>query len=134
MPGGSSFSRAGRRASLCLVALLAASVLVALPSGPSGRATASAAAAPSGATDGSYAIVDAAGGVMTFGGAAYDGDTLEVPLDKPIVGGAADPNGGYWLVASDGGIFSFGNAQFWGSTGVTALNKPIVGMTATPDG
>jgi hypothetical protein len=133
MPGGSSFSRAGRRASLGLVALLVASVLVALPSRPSGHATASA-AAPIGATDGSYAIVDAAGGVMTFGGAAYDGDTLEVPLNKPIVGGAADPNGGYWLVASDGGIFSFGNAQFWGSTGGIALNKPIVGMTATPDG
>ena len=71
---------------------------------------------------------------MTFGGAAYDGDTLEVPLTKPIVGGAADPNGGYWLVASDGGVFSFGNAQFWGSTGGIALNKPIVGMAATPDG
>ena len=71
---------------------------------------------------------------MTFGGAAYDGDTLEVPLAKPIVGGAADPNGGYWLVASDGGIFSFGNAQFFGSTGGIALNKPIVGMAATPDG
>ena len=71
---------------------------------------------------------------MTFGGAAYDGDTLEVPLAKPIVGGAADPNGGYWLVASDGGVFSFGNAQFWGSTGGIALNKPIVGMAATPDG
>ena len=71
---------------------------------------------------------------MTFGGAAYDGDTLEVPLAKPIVGGAADPQGGYWLVASDGGVFSFGQAQFWGSTGGIALNKPIVGMTPTPDG
>ena len=87
-----------------------------------------------GATNGSYAIVDAAGGVMTFGGAAYDGDTIEVPLAKPIVGGAADPGGGYWLVASDGGIFTFGNAQFWGSTGGIALNKPIVGMAPTPDG
>src|SRR5271166_1954628 len=133
MPGGSSLSRAGRRASLGLVALFAASALIALPCGPSGRATASA-AAPPGATDSSYAIVDAAGGVMTFGGAAYDGDTLEVPLDRPIVGGAADPNGGYWLVASDGGIFAFGDAQFWGSTGGTALNKPIVGMAAAAGG
>ncbi len=119
------------------LALLAASVLVALPCGPSstGSGTGTAAAAtPPAPTDSSYAIVDAAGGVMTFGGAAYDGDTLEVPLDKPIVGGAADPNGGYWLVASDGGVFSFGNAQFWGSTGGIALNKPIVGMAATPDG
>jgi hypothetical protein len=133
MPGGSSLSRAGRRLSLALAALLAACVLVALPSVGSGTLPASA-AAPPGATSGSYAIVDAAGGVMTFGGAAYDGDTLEVPLAKPIVGGAADPKGGYWLVASDGGIFSFGNAQFFGSTGGIALNKPIVGMAATPDG
>ena len=28
---------------------------------------------------------------MTFGGAGYYGDTIGVPLDKPIVGGAADP-------------------------------------------
>ncbi len=76
-----------------------------------------AAATVPGATNGSYAIVDAAGGVMTFGGAAYDGDTLEVPLAKPIVGGAADPRGGYWLVASDGGVFSFGNATVLGLHG-----------------
>src|ERR1700728_1570116 len=132
MPGGASLSRAGRRAILGLVVLSAASVLVALPYGPSNTGTgtgAASAATPPGATDSSYAIVDAAGGVMAFGGAAYDGDTLEVPLEKPIVGGAADPNGGYWLVASDGGVFSFGNAPFWGSTGAIALNKPIVGMT-----
>ena len=135
MPGGSSLWRASRRAALGLAALLAASALVALP--PTDRRP-GARQRPRpprpGATNGSYAIVDAAGGVMTFGGAAYDGDTLEVPLAKPIVGGAADPNGGYWLVASDGGVFSFGNAQFWGSTGGIALNKPIVGMAATPDG
>jgi lysophospholipase L1-like esterase len=71
---------------------------------------------------------------MTFGGAAYDGDTLEVPLAQPIVNGVADPDGGYWLVASDGGVFSFGNAQFYGSTGGIHLNQPIVGMTPTPDG
>src|ERR1700690_1626530 len=106
MPGGWSLSRAVHRATLGVVVLLAASVLVALPPLNPGTAPASA-AAPPGATDGSYAIVDAAGGVMTFGGAAYDGDMLEVPLTKPIVGGAADPHGGYWLVASDGGIFSF---------------------------
>jgi hypothetical protein len=133
MPGGSSIVRARRRGVLGLAALLAASVLVALPAVHPGNSIASA-ASPPGATNSSYAIVDAAGGVMTFGGAAYDGDTLEVPLAKPIVGAAADPNGGYWLVASDGGIFSFGNAQFFGSTGGIALNKPIVGMAATPDG
>jgi hypothetical protein len=92
------------------------------------------AVSPHGATNSAYALVDAAGGVMTFGGAGYYGDTLEVPLQKPIVGGAADPQGGYWLVASDGGIFSFGNAPFWGSTGSIALNKPVVGMAPTPGG
>jgi hypothetical protein len=122
---GSSMWGASRGAALILVA----SVLVALA--PAGSA---AAAAVPGANNGSYAIVDTAGGVMTFGGAAYDGDTIGVPLARPIVGGAADPQGGYWLVASDGGIFSFGNAQFWGSTGGIALNKPIVGMAATADG
>jgi hypothetical protein len=133
MPGGWSFSRAARRVSLGLVAVLAASVLVALPA-PRGGTAPAAAASPPGATDGSYAIIDAAGGVMTFGGAAYDGDTLQEPLTKPIVGSAADPTGGYWLVASDGGIFSFGGAPFFGSTGGIRLNKPIVGMAATPDG
>ena len=34
------------------------------------------------------------------------------PLNKPIVGIAADPRRrGYWLVASDGGIFAFGDAS-----------------------
>src|SRR6202453_3678530 len=108
MPGGSSIARARRRAALGLAALLAASVLSLTPL-LAGSSTASA-AAPPGATNGSYAIVDAAGGVMTFGGAAYDGDTLEVPLTKPIVGGAADPAGGYWLAAAGGGAFSFGTA------------------------
>ena len=126
--------RASRRAAVGLAALLAASALVALAPTRTQGARSRPPRPPPGATNGSYAIVDAAGGVMTFGGAAYDGDTLEVPLAKPIVGGAADPNGGYWLVASDGGVFSFGTAQFWGSTGGIALNKPIVGMAATPDG
>jgi hypothetical protein len=85
-------------------------------------------------TNSAYAIVDAAGGVMTFGGAGYSGDTLAVTLHEPIVGSAPDPTGGYWLVASDGGVFTFGGAQFYGSTGDIILNKPIVGMAATPDG
>ncbi len=127
--------RTGRRVALGVVAFLAATALVVLaPAGP-GSSTRTAGAQPAPApTDSSYAIVDAAGGVMTFGGAGYAGDTLGVPLQKPIVGGATDPAGGYWLVASDGGIFAFGGAAFYGSTGGIALNKPIVGMAATPDG
>jgi lysophospholipase L1-like esterase len=90
----------------------------------------------SGATDGSYALVDAAGGVLTYGGAGYAGDTLALTLHKPIVGGAADLSGagGYWLVASDGGVFAFGDAQFYGSTGGLTLNQPVVGMATTEDG
>ena len=134
MPRAGSWSwGAGRRAALGMAVLLAACALVVAP--PPGRGAGErAAGATTGGTDSSYAIVDAAGGVMTFGGAGYDGDTLEVPLQKPIVGGAADPNGGYWLVASDGGVFTFGNAPFWGSAGSIALNKPIVGMAPTADG
>jgi hypothetical protein len=71
---------------------------------------------------------------MTLGGAGYYGDTIEVPLDKPIVGGAADPARGYWMVASDGGIFAYGDARFYGSAGGIPLNRPIVGMAAAPDG
>jgi hypothetical protein len=102
-------------------------------SGSAAKGAAASAATPP-PTNSSYGIVDAAGGVMTFGGAAYSGDTIGFPLVKPIVGSAANPGGGYWLVASDGGIFAFGGAQFWGSTGGLPLNKPIVGMAATPDG
>jgi lysophospholipase L1-like esterase len=89
---------------------------------------------PTTETDGAYAVIDAAGGVATYGGAGYAGDTLDLTLHQPIVGGAADPNGGYWLVAADGGVFSFGGAPFYGSTGADTLNQPIVGMAATPDG
>jgi hypothetical protein len=102
-----------------------------------GQTAASAAVAPHATSlenNSAYAIIDAAGGVMTFGGAGFYGDTLSIALNKPIVGAAADPTGGYWLVASDGGIFAFGGAQFWGSTGGIKLNQPIVGMAATPDG
>jgi hypothetical protein len=94
------------------------------------------AAAPrsSAATNSAYAIVDAAGGVLTFGGAGYEGDTLNLALARPIVSAAADPAGGYWLVASDGGVFTFGQANFFGSTGGLVLNSPVVGMAATGDG
>jgi hypothetical protein len=105
--------------------------------GPVGAPVASAGAqtpAPSPPNNASYAIVDAAGAVLTYGGAGYEGDTLALNLQKPIVGSASNPAGGYWLVASDGGIFTFGGTQFYGSTGSIHLNKPIVGMAATPSG
>jgi hypothetical protein len=126
----------GRRAALGAAVLLCAGALAALvPGGPvaTGRTARAGASAPA-ATDSSYAIVDAAGGIMTFGGAGYSGDTLELPLQKPVVGATADPDGGYWMVASDGGVFTYGNAGFYGSAGGLPLNQPIVGMAATKDG
>jgi hypothetical protein len=137
----SSLRGAGRRALIGVATLLVSSALAVVSvGGPGpglgGRAAGDAAGAATlpGPTDSSYGIVDAAGGVMTFGGAAYSGDTLGYVLAKPVVGSAADPDGGYWLVASDGGIFAFGGAPFWGSTGGLPLNKPIVGMASTPGG
>ncbi len=121
---------------LALAALIGGLLVVAgtTAAGP-GRGVAPAGAQPGGgATDGSYGIIDAAGGIMTFGGAGFQGDTLRLTLAQPIVGGAADPRGGYWMVASDGGLFSFGHAGFFGSMGGQPLNQPIVGMAATPDG
>jgi hypothetical protein len=119
-----------------LGALLAAGVTAAGVSAVGGAASAATEVHPhqSAATNASYAVVDSAGGVMTWGGAGFYGDLLGTTLAKPIVGSVGDPEGGYWLVASDGGVFAFGHAEFWGSTGNITLNKPIVGMATTPDG
>ena len=81
-----------------------------------------------------YWMVASDGGIFSFGDAAFYGSMGGRPLNRPIVGMAADPaTGGYWEVASDGGIFSF-NAPFFGSTGGIHLNQPIVGMEASPNG
>jgi TM2 domain-containing membrane protein YozV len=84
--------------------------------------------------DGTYAVIDSAGGVITYGQADYDGDMLASTLDAPVVGAVADRDGGYWMDASDGGVFAFGDARFYGSMGGKALNQPVVSMAATPDG
>ncbi|HET6915899.1 MAG TPA: hypothetical protein VFH56_07385, partial [Acidimicrobiales bacterium] len=79
-------------------------------------------------------IVGNANAAPPPGDAVYYGSMGGKPLNRPIVGMAADSGtGGYWMVASDGGIFSF-NAPFYGSMGGKPLNKPIVGMAASPDG
>jgi hypothetical protein len=72
------------------------------------------------------------GGIFSFGEPFY-GSVGGMPLTKPVVGMAFDPDtGGYWEVASDGGIFSF-NAPFLGSMGGKPLDKPIVGMAFDPN-
>jgi len=85
-------------------------------------------------TDDAYGVIDAGGGVATYGGAGYAGDALGLSLSAPIVGAAAAPGGGYWLAAADGGVFAFGDARFLGSMGGTPLDRPIVGIAATADG
>ncbi len=80
-----------------------------------------------------YWLVAADGGVFAFGDAPFWGSMGGVPLNKSVVGIAANAEGGYWLVAADGGIFSF-KAAFEGSMGGIALNAPVTGMAATDDG
>jgi len=80
-----------------------------------------------------YWLAAADGGIFAYD-APFLGSEGGMPLNKPVVGIAADPNtGGYWEVASDGGLFAFG-APFFGSTGGMTINSPVVGMVATPDG
>ena len=82
-----------------------------------------------------YWVLNADGGVFSFGDAPFHGSMGGKPLNKPLVGMTAlDAGNGYWQVAQDGGIFAFGDAGFFGSTGSMVLNKPIVGMAATPSG
>src|SRR5262245_50401624 len=57
------------------------------------------------------------GSVTSEGTAHHFGDASSLPLNQPIVGGAAHGGAGYWLVGQDGGVFSFGSARFHGSLG-----------------
>jgi lysophospholipase L1-like esterase len=84
--------------------------------------------------DGSYAVIDAAGGVITYGGAGYQGDMLASSLSAPVVGAATNHAGGYWLVSSDGDVYAFGNASSYGSMADAFLKQPIVNMASTPNG
>ena len=82
-----------------------------------------------------YWLAASDGGIFAFGSATFQGSMGGTPLNKPVVGLAADLTGqGYWEVGSDGGIFAFGDAGFHGSMGGTPLNKPVVGMAPTPFG
>jgi len=82
-----------------------------------------------------YLLPTSDGGIYPFGDAASYGSTVNVRLNRAIVGMAGTPTGhGYWLVAADGGIFPFGDAGGYGSTGSIRLNQPIVGMASTPSG
>ncbi len=84
---------------------------------------------------GGYWLVQADGGVFSYGGAPFFGSMGGKTLNAPVVGIAAAPDcQGYWLVAQDGGVFGFGSAGFFGSTGAMRLAAPMVGIAATPTG
>jgi hypothetical protein len=81
---------------------------------------------------GGYWIVDAAGAVTSFGGAANYG-SAPAHLNQPIVGIVSTSDGlGYWLVAKDGGVFAFGDAAYSGNALGTSSTGSVVGMTSVP--
>lgn len=87
------------------------------------------------ATGDGYWLVDANGGIYSYGDAGFYGSLGGETLNEPIVGMQSTKSGnGYWLVAADGGVFAFGDAAFYGSTGGQPLNKPIVGMARSLSG
>jgi hypothetical protein len=114
-------------------ALAAASLLTMNSTSDVGAAGSSTVARSSVSETSGCAVIDSAGGVITYGSAGFHGDLLADKLNAPVVSAAAD-RAGYWMVAADGGIFSFGDARFYGSMGGRSLNRSIVGMAATPDG
>ena len=81
---------------------------------------------------GGYWVVDSAGRVHAYGGAANFG-SAPARLNQPIVGVVATSDGlGYWLVAKDGGVFAFGDASYAGNAMGTGSNGSVVGITAVP--
>jgi hypothetical protein len=123
------FLRAACAAALVGLALAAVTVTAASGAG----AVTPAAGSPA------YWLVASDGGIITFGGAPFEGSAGALHLGQPIVGMAATPSGrGYWLVAADGGVFSYGDAAYAGSTialpPASRPTAPIVGIVATPSG
>jgi hypothetical protein len=70
---------------------------------------------------GGYWLVQANGGVYSFGNAVFHGllPAMGVRPSDPIVGMAATgDDGGYWLTGADGGLFSFGDAPYCQPLGI----------------
>jgi hypothetical protein len=94
-----------------------------------------------------YWVVDAVGGVSTFGGARYYGSVAQLRVEGRITSApvvvdfAPTPEGdGYWLADDTGGVFAFGRARFFGSIPqlrlqgrVTSLPR-VVAIAPTPEG
>ena len=94
-----------------------------------------------------YWLLDAQGGIFTFGDARFYGSVPGLRArghqigQARLVGMATTPAGrGYWLLDEYGGMFAFGDARFYGSVpGLRAAGHAIgparmVGMAATPTG
>jgi len=133
----SLFAHACRGAALALFAGALTNAALVVPEATAGAAQTTTIQAPNlrQPSAGGYWEMASDGGIFSFGAAGFHGSMGGVPLNEPVVGGAATPSSnGYWEVASDGGIFAFGTAPFEGSMGGVPLNAPVVGMAATPDG
>jgi hypothetical protein len=61
-------------------------------------------------------LVASDGVLFALGNATFHGSMENQPLNRPIVGMAANESAGYWQVSSDGGLFSFAS-PFFGSVG-----------------
>jgi hypothetical protein len=82
-----------------------------------------------------YWLAFANGSVVSRGAAQNYGSASGLPLNAPVLSGAATPSAhGYWLVASDGGIFGYGDAHFYGSMGGHRLNAAIFSLAPTRSG
>ena len=76
------------------------------------------------------------GGIFAFGDAGFYGSMGGTPLNRPVVGIAADAERsratGRWPPTA--GSSPSVTPRFYGSMGGTPLNRPVVGIAATPDG
>jgi hypothetical protein len=82
-----------------------------------------------------YWVVDAKGGVRTYGTAAYFGGTPARVAGEIVTTMSATPTGnGYWLFTNLGRAFAYGDARSYGDMSRTHLNGGIVASTATPTG
>ncbi|HEX6348400.1 MAG TPA: hypothetical protein VF160_03300 [Candidatus Dormibacteraeota bacterium] len=82
-----------------------------------------------------YSILNQAGGIYSFGDAAYYGNLIDHHYPGPAIGLASTPNGGgYAILNTGGGIYTFGNAQYLGNLIDHHYPGPAVAISETPSG
>jgi hypothetical protein len=93
-------------------------------------------AEPSAGAAAGYWILNADGGVDTFGDAPHLGDarTVMAPGRRAVALTETHTGDGYWVLDDGGGVHAFGDAQDHGSMAGHTLNAPIISMAATPSG